>query len=170
MLQAVSESDKDDFYTMATKSDGARFWYDEDEREMRSKTAFFEDWTEGYFDVGKPDSGQCFWIIAEGKKVGVIAYNIIDEKSKKSELDIIIGSEEDMGKGYGSAAIKTLCKYLFEELKLNKVWIEARGNNPRAIQAYQKAGFKKEGVLREDDFFQGEFVDSVRLGMLSKDF
>jgi len=75
-----------------------------------------------------------------------------------------------MGKGYGSDALKTLIKYLFENFNINKIWIEARVNNPRAIRAYEKAGFKKEGVLREEDYFEGKFVDCIRFGILRKEF
>jgi len=158
------------FYTLATQSDGALFWYDDKQREKRSKKAFFRDWHEGYFDSGKPKAGHCFWIMVAEEKVGVIAYNAIDEHNQKTEIDIIIGSEKDMGKGYGSDAIQTLCHYLFDRFQLNKIWIEARANNPRAVKAYQKAGFKKEGILKEEDHFQGKFIDRVRLGLLRKDF
>jgi RimJ/RimL family protein N-acetyltransferase len=50
------------------------------------------------------------------------------------------------------------------------VWIEARANNPRAVRAYEKVGFKKEGLLREEDYFDGRFVDCVRFGILKKEF
>ncbi|MFA6549809.1 MAG: GNAT family protein [Candidatus Gracilibacteria bacterium] len=164
ILCAITSSDKDYFYTIATKSYGAKFWYDDIKREKRSKTAFFNDWAEGYFDPKKPKEGQCFWMIAQEKKIGVIAYNKIDENNN-AEIDIIIADEEDMNKGYGTDAIKTLCEFLLKKLKVNKVWIEARMNNPRAIKAYQKAGFKKEKILEKKDFFQGEFVDCIRLEM-----
>lgn len=164
ILRAITNSDKDYFHTIATKSYGAKFWYDNLQREKRSKDAFFKDWNEGYFSLKKPKAGQCFWIIVKKKKIGVIAYNKID-KHKNAEVDIIIGDKEDMNRGYGSDAIKTLCAFLLKRLKVNKVWIEARINNPRAIRAYEKAGFKKEKILKKKDFFQGEFVDCIRLEM-----
>lgn len=169
-LVAITNLDKDYFYTIATQSDGAKFWYDDKRLEKRSKSAFFKDWTEEHFNVRKTRAGQCFWIIADEKKVGVIAYNVVDEQNQQTEIDIIIGSKEDMGKGYGSDAIRTLCSYIFKKLKLNKVWLEARANNPRAIKAYQKAGFKKERILKNKEYFQGELVDCVRFGLLRKDF
>lgn len=106
----------------------------------------------------------------KSKKIGVIAYNVVDQQNQSTEIDIIIGDESDMDKGYGSDAIKTLCAYIFEKLKLKKIWLEARANNPRAIKAYLKAGFKQECVLKGKEFFQGELVDCVRLGMEREDF
>jgi diamine N-acetyltransferase len=42
--------------------------------------------------------------------------------------------------------------------------------NVRAIRAYEKAGLKKEGVLRADALINGKFVDSVLLSILRKEF
>ena len=128
--------------------------------------AFFNDWKDYFFDINKPEQGQCFWIKTDDKKIGVVCYSEFDKQNKKTELDIILGDKEDLGKGYGVDAIKALIKYLFMNFNLNKIWIEARGNNPRAIKAYQKAGFQKEGLLKEEDYFNGEFVDCVRFGIL----
>lgn len=65
--------------------------------------------------------------------------------------------------------MKTIIKYLFDNFNINKVWIEARVNNPRAMKAYEKAGFNKEGLLREENYFEGNFVDRVRFGILKKE-
>ncbi|MAG44432.1 hypothetical protein CL633_00910 [bacterium] len=75
-----------------------------------------------------------------------------------------------IAKGYGTEALRILMQYLFEEFNLNRISISARANNPRAIRAYQKVGFKIEGIARKDDYFNGEFVDSVLLGVLRKEF
>ena len=56
------------------------------------------------------------------------------------------------------------------KLDVNKIWIEARANNTRAIRAYEKVGFKKEGLLREENYFEKKFVDCVRFGILRKEF
>lgn len=108
--------------------------------------------------------------MVDGKKIGQINYNKIDERNKKTEIDIIIGDKEDIGKGYGPNAMRTLIKYLFKNFDINKVWVEPRANNPRAIKAYKKVGFKKEGLLQEEDYFRGKFVDCVRFGILRKEF
>ena len=169
-LVPIKPEEKDEFYELATKSYGSKFWHDKEETKKLTKEKFFKDWNEGYFDVNSPEKGQCFWIIVNGRKIGQVNYNKIDLQNKKVEVDIIIGSEEDMSKGYGSDSLRTLMKYLFEKLGVNKIWIEARGNNPRAIKAYEKAGFKKEGLLRGENYFEGKFVDCVRFGILRKEF
>lgn len=166
ILIPIKPEEKDEFYKLATQTEGSKFWYGERGRVKETKENFFQDWNDGYFDIVLPEKGQCFWIVVDEARIGQVNYNEIDLKNKKVEMDIIIGSEEKMGKGYGTDALKTLIKYLFDNFDINKIWIEARTNNPRAIKAYEKAGFKKEGLLRKEDYFEESFVDRVRFGIL----
>lgn len=166
-LVSLLPEDKEEFYQLATESDGSNYWYDKERKEKRSKEEFFRDWNASYFDEADILGGQCFWIVVNQRKVGVVCYNQIDQHNQRSELDILIGHKQDWGQGYGSKALTTLVTYLFNELHLHKVWVEARANNPRAVAAYQKAGFEVEGRFKSHDYFQGEFVDCIRLGCIN---
>jgi len=42
--------------------------------------------------------------------------------------------------------------------------------NERAIRAYQKAGFRVEGRLREAIWRDGHYVDEVQMGILSTEW
>lgn len=169
ILVPIRLEEKEDFYQMATHSEGSCFWFDEQELTSITRETFFLGWNDDYFDRAKPDKGQCFWIVGEEKKVGVIAYNTFDANNKKVELDILIGQRENMGKGYGSDALKTIVAYLFNTFDLNKIWIEPKADNPRAVKAYEKAGFQTEGLLRQDVYFDGRFVDCIRMAILRSD-
>jgi len=170
VLVPIKPREKDEFYELVTGSRNSRFWYDKEQKAKRTKQQFFKDWNSGYFDFKFPEKGQCFWIMVNEEKIGQVNYNKVDSVNKNVELDIILGAEKHTNKGYGTDALKTLIKYLFENFDINKIWIGARGNNPRAIKAYQKIGFKKEGLLREQDYFEGKFVDCLRFGILRKEF
>ena len=41
--------------------------------------------------------------------------------------------------------------------------------NPRAQRSYEKAGFRYEGRQRHTLFWDGEWVDSILMGVLSTD-
>ena len=162
-LIPMTVADKDAFFQLATQSDGSDFWYDAKQKASRTKDKFFSDWTEGYFNLEKVNDGQCFWIFVADRRIGQVNYNEIDTQNMKTELDIIIGRNADMGHGYGTDALRTLTKYLFEMLHLHKIWIEARASNDRAIKAYKKAGFQTEASLKDEYYFEGQFVNAVRL-------
>jgi len=170
VLIPIDKEERDDFFELAAKSYGSDWWYDDEKKKKRFKKNFFKDWSEDYFNINKPEEGQCFWIVYKGEKIGQVNYNEIDKKNKKVELDIIIGSQKRLGKGLGTDALKILIEHLFNSFDINKIVISARANNPRAIKAYQKVGFKKEGLLREEDYFKDKFIDCIRFGLLRKDF
>lgn len=129
-----------------------------------------DDWKPQYFSDRDPYSGRCFAILAEGEPIGMIAYNVIDRKNKSVELDMIIGDRKHWGKGYGPDALKTLTGYLFRRFRLNRIWLDTYANNPRAVRAYQKAGFRKEGLMRENVLLGSRFIDSVKFSVLRKEF
>jgi len=128
------------FYKWATQSDSTPFWYDDDH--VLTYEEFIRDWKGYYFDGSEPEKGRCFIMLVGNKAIGQINYNEINRANNSVELDIIIAEDVDKSKGYGSDALKTLVKYLFQNMNIQLCWIEAITKNPRAIRAYEKAGFK----------------------------
>ncbi|RKR75139.1 RimJ/RimL family protein N-acetyltransferase [Frondihabitans australicus] len=74
------------------------------------------------------------------------------------------------GHGYGSEATRMLIRYGFEELGLNKIELHVWAYNTRAIRAYEKAGFVREGVRRAAAFHEGVFHDEVFMGIVAADW
>jgi RimJ/RimL family protein N-acetyltransferase len=58
----------------------------------------------------------------------------------------------------------------FNVLGLNTVLLRAYSRNKRAIRAYEKAGFKMCGTLREHCFSEGQFHDHVFMDITAKEF
>jgi RimJ/RimL family protein N-acetyltransferase len=68
-------------------------------------------------------------------------------------LDIIIGNREELGRGYGSDALHTLVRHLFETFPtLETAIIATHRQNARAIRAYKKAGFRQVEVDANDPY------------------
>lgn len=86
------------------------------------------------------------------------------------ELDILIGDKTKRDKGYGSDALKATLNYAFNVQGAERVFIIPRTINPRAIHVYEKVGFKKEGVLRHHEKFEGKWIDSVMMSVLKDEF
>lgn len=62
-------------------------------------------------------------------------------------LDLFIGEEEYLDKGYGTEIVKAFIKKLFKDFNAKKILIDPACSNKRAIRCYEKAGFvvvKKE--------------------------
>ena len=128
------------FFKWATQSDSTPYWYDDGR--IPTYEEFTRDRKRYYFDGSEPEKGRCFMILVDNRAVGQINYNNITRENNSVELDIIIAADEDKSKGYGTDALKTLTRYLFQNMNIQVCWIEPIAINTRAIRAYEKAGFK----------------------------
>ena len=137
---------------------------------MRSKEEFLADWKPYYFDGSEPERGRCFAIEADGRPIGMIAYNAINRRDRSVEIDVTIGEKAYWSRGYGTDAIRTFLGYLFEVMGMHRVWLVPYATNARAIRCYEKCGFVREGVLRESDWVDGQWVDAVLMSVLEQEF
>ena len=151
-LRPMTKEEIPMFYKWASESNATPFWYDEFDdfpnHKIPSFKKFRNDWKDFYFNDSQPEKGRCFVILADGKAIGQVNYDKII--NGEVEFDILIADKSNYGKGYGSDALKTLMRYLFEKMNIKKCWIEAISQNPRAIKAYEKAGFKKIRTYSKD--------------------
>jgi len=74
--------------------------------------------------------------------------------------------QEHWGKGYGSDAVATLVGYALTYRNLHKVCLEVLADDARAVGAYRRAGFVEEGRFREQAWFEGRYVDVLRMAVL----
>ncbi len=93
----------------------------------------------------------------------------IDAKNRLASVGIFIGREH-WRRGYGSDALRVLLRFCFEEINLNKVTIQVYSFNTPAIRCYEKLGFKTEGVLRQEIYREGQYHDTVAMGMLRSEW
>lgn len=120
--------------------------------------------------------GKCYQYIIEVKMnnksldIGTTFIKNIDMNNRKGEFGIFIGEEKARGKGYAKLAIKEILKIAFSNLQLNRCYLEVLAENQRAIHLYEKVGFKKEGLLKQDYSRNGQYYDVLIMGMLKEDF
>jgi RimJ/RimL family protein N-acetyltransferase len=74
------------------------------------------------------------------------------------------------GNGYATDALREICRYGFDERRLNKVVARAYETNPASNRVLEKVGFEQEGTFRQEAFVRGEFVDIHRYGLLAAEF
>lgn len=66
-----------------------------------------------------------------------------------------------MGQGIAPAATRLLAKWGFEAVKLIRIEIVVNTANQRSLRAAEKAGAKREGVLRNRLYLQDKAHDAV---------
>ncbi len=165
-LRPMKPDEVELIHEWANTPDVMPFWYGK----KKSLEQIKEDWKPDYFSDEDPFSGRCFAIELNKKPIGMIIYNRIDRENRSTDIDILIGKKEHWGKGFGVDALRTFIGFLFKTYNLNRIWLATYVYNRRAIRAYEKVGFKKEGILREDALINGKFVDSILFSILRREF
>ena len=74
------------------------------------------------------------------------------------------------GRGLGFQAELLVLKYAFEELKMKRVSAKALERHEYAIRYMQKAGFRKEGLMRKCVFKNGEYQNIWMLSILEEEY
>ncbi len=102
------------------------------------------------------------------RPIGTIGLKNFNYTVRKAELFISIGESEFLSGGYGTDAVNTLSRFCFGHLNLHKIAVRVFESNQRAVRCYEKVGFKKEGVLRDEHFLNGKYEDVIVMGLLSE--
>lgn len=107
-----------------------------------------------------------FVIEYDGTPVGLIGLLAIDKINSKAEYYICLGEHEYKGKGIAKAATRLILDFGFDELNLNKIYLNVDAENEAACFLYEKAGFTCEGVFKQDLFHRGRLIDRKRYAIL----
>lgn len=89
-------------------------------------------------------------LIIESSDLQPVGYAILAGlKNVNRSIELVRIVIADKGKGYGKNAIRTLQKYIFNNLNAHRLWLDVKDFNYRARHIYESTGFKVEGTLRE---------------------
>ncbi|MEV6330262.1 GNAT family protein [Streptomyces sp. NPDC051909] len=106
---------------------------------------------------------------ATGRVVGEAVLNEWDAPNESCAFRISL-SPDALGRGLGTEATRLIVGYGFEAVGLYRVWLEVYAFNPRARRAYEKAGFRAEGVLRGALLWEGDRVDATVMAALAPEW
>jgi len=102
--------------------------------------------------------------------IGSVFIRDIDMNHRHGEFGIFIGEDDFRGKGRGTEACLLICKYSFEQVGLERIYLRVLANNSGAIRSYQKVGFVEEGVFRNHVIVNGKKSDLMFMGLLKEEF
>ena len=90
--------------------------------------------------------------------LGTISLKNIDNKNRNAEYAIST-RRIARGKGINMLASNLIINYGFNELNLNKIYLNVLSKNERAIKFYKKIGFKHEGTFKQHLYMYSEYYD-----------
>lgn len=152
MLRPATAADFPFVRALAGRPENAPFITDEDEAAL---ARYLED----------PTTRLLIWEVS-GKPAGYALFCTLGDPSGGVELRRL--ALDVTGGGQGQRFIRALLDHAFGPLAAARVWLDASGENPRAMQTYSRAGFTLEGRLRQHWYRPalGRVVDLMLYGML----
>ncbi len=105
--------------------------------------------------------------LASARLIGFTTFSQLDGDNGSVMFHITIGERDAWGRGLGTEATQLMLQHAFERLGLHRVGLAVFSYNTRAIRAYEKAGFRIEGRLREAIQRDGTYFDEVQMGLLA---
>lgn len=160
-LRAVEEADLETIHAMFNDPDVLYFL---EQVTFPQAVRGTRDWWEA--SRGSPGVNTFAIETLSGELVGACSLDSAHVPSRSAVLGIWIGKPY-WNRGYGTDAVRTVCRFGFREMNLRRVELHVHASNPRGRRVYEKVGFKEEGRLRGAHFSGGEGIDTIVMGLLS---
>lgn len=127
-----------------------------------------EKWVEKALS-SSDDTHMIITLKKDARPIGLLGVKDLDSRNASAHLTIIL-ERASWDKGHGTEAVTGTLDFLFNRLNMHRAWLRVNENNKRAIRCYEKCGFTKEGVLREDHFEEGRWASSLLMSVLAPEF
>ena len=140
-------------------------------REHRELSLFNQ---EKWFDRTMSNPNDYMFIIErlEDKlPIGACGLLYIHWITRSADFSFYIGHEDKyIDDKYAPEAIEILLKYGFQNLNLNKIWMELYEFDTRKLSIFkEKFNFKVDGKLRQNTFEDGRYWDSYIISLLKEE-
>ena len=104
-----------------------------------------------------------------GEYLGTISLEDIDKENAHALYAVSL-RKKAQGTGAAMAATKEVLRIAFEELGLERVYLNVLSENTRARRFYEKAGFRHEGTFRRHLRLRGEWQDWEWYAILREEY
>jgi len=108
--------------------------------------------------------------IAEKRLIGGVGLEHVSPENRGAVLGIAIGDKQFWDGGFGTDAMRVLCRFGFAMMNLHRIELEVFAENARAVHVYEKVGFRIEGTRRQASFKFGRYQDLHVMGLLEEEF
>ena len=124
-----------------------------------------------YEQAAKPDPRQALFTIYERSDllpIGTTGLTGIDQRHGVATFGIMLG--ERRGQGLGTEATRLALDWAFTVLGLHNVDLRVFAWNRAAVRCYEKAGFRRAGLLRGGAVCMGRRFDVVIMDAIAEEF
>ena len=167
ILRQFRPEDAEDMFTAwASDQEVTRFLTWPPHSDAGATRALLENWVRQY-----TDGGYFNWGIEwkeNGRLIGNISVVRLDEETDSAEIGYCLGRAH-WGHGFMPEALRAVMDYLFDTAEVNRIAACHDVSNPRSGRVMEKAGMKREGVLRASGKNNRGICDVVWYALLRSD-
>ena len=172
--------EKDGFVIRLAKTDDVVNYYEQNycplDKEVARLTGCKEEFSKeevvSFFLKSLEENDRYFFLIIapDGDIIGESVINEIDWDLRRANFRIGLYRQAERGKGIGTWATEITRDFAFEKLKLHRLELDVYSFNPRAEKVYLKAGFKREGILRDAIMDGDKYADDILMSILEDEW
>jgi [ribosomal protein S5]-alanine N-acetyltransferase len=167
ILRKMILNDAEAVFAYASNSEVSRYTLWETHRSIEDSRAFLEFATQKYENGGEPDWG----IVYRGNGCLVGACGLVNWEAEHARAEVgFVLSREYWGRGLMSEAVRTILRFGFERMNLNRIEARCIAENAASARVMEKAGMVYEGTLRQREYIKGAYRDIKLYAILKKGF
>ena len=161
-IAPVEKDDLDFMLEMWKNPDIMDYWFNEPYMNKEKLVDFYEK-------NQKEDSLRHFIAFDGEKRIGYTSLFHINLRHRTAIFAIML-DPNNHGKGYAEKVMRKVVDYGFFQLNLNKITLDVVDYNEKAIHIYEKLGFTVEGTMEQQYFIQGNYYNSLSMGLLKENY
>lgn len=139
-------------------------------RPSLKKHEFKEKFTSDFSIIEMDRSRKILVIEVEGRLIGTVNWYWEDEVTNWLSNGIVIFDSRFWSGGYGTEAFRLWTDYIFEHMDVVRVGISTWSGNVRMMKLARKIGMIEEGRIRKARIVDGEYFDSIKMGILREEW
>lgn len=166
-LRALSESDVADVFSVFSDPVVMRYWDGSVMATQQDAMKYIEQIRQGFrrrelFQWGIADA-------ANDTVIGTCTLIRWSPNHERCEIGFAL-RQTCWGKGLGFEAVTALIEFAFTTLELHRLEADVDPRNDRSLRLLERCGFRREGLLRERYYVNGERQDTLMLGLLRREW
>jgi aminoglycoside 6'-N-acetyltransferase len=155
VLRPLAPGDEEELLRIHTTPEVVRWW---------------EEPEEGFPWSDEPEATR-LTILVDGSVAGLVQfYEEQTPRYRHAAIDLFLDPQLH-GRGLGTEVVKRVVRHLIDDRGHHRITIDPAAGNAAAIRAYEKAGFRRVGVMRryERDADGGGWHDGLLMELLAGD-
>ena len=104
-----------------------------------------------------------------GELIGDLSLFLVSVEHRGGEIGWLLHPSHS-GRGYATEAARAALSLAFEDLGLHRIVARVDARNDASLRLCERLGMRREAVLRQNEWFKGEWSDEIDYALLADEF